>query len=42
MSFADRACLALGLQRRAVVLTSERKMGLLSLPIKVTVIRNAH
>jgi hypothetical protein len=25
-----------------VVLTSERKMGLLSLPIKVTVIRNAH
>jgi ribonuclease VapC len=26
MSFADRACLALGIQRRAVVLTSERKM----------------
>ena len=42
MSFADRACLALGIQRRAVVLTSERKMGLLKLPIKVTVIRNAH
>jgi PIN domain nuclease of toxin-antitoxin system len=41
MSFADRACLALGIQRRAVVLTSERKMGLLNLPIKVTVIRNA-
>jgi len=42
MSFADRACLALGIQRRAVVLTSERKMGPLNLPIKVTVIRNAH
>jgi ribonuclease VapC len=42
MSFADRACLALGIQRRAVVLTSERKIGLLKLPIKVTVIRNAH
>jgi ribonuclease VapC len=41
MSFADRACVALGIQRRAVVLTSERKMGLLNLPIKVTVIRNA-
>jgi ribonuclease VapC len=42
MSFADRACLALGIQRRAMVLTSERKMGLLKLPIKVMVIRNAH
>jgi PIN domain nuclease of toxin-antitoxin system len=42
MSFADRACLALGIQRRAVVLTSERKMGILTLPIKVKLIRNAH
>ena len=42
MSFADRACLALGVQRTAKVLTSERKMGLVSLPIKVKLIRNAH
>jgi PIN domain nuclease of toxin-antitoxin system len=42
MSFADRACLSLGVLRRVTVLTAERKMGLLTLPIKVTVIRNAH
>lgn len=42
MSFADRACLALGVLRRVTVMTAERKMGLLTLPIKVTVIRNAH
>jgi PIN domain nuclease of toxin-antitoxin system len=42
MSFADRACLSLGVLRRVTVMTAERKMGLLSLPIKVMVIRNAH
>jgi PIN domain nuclease of toxin-antitoxin system len=42
MSFADRACLALGIQRGFTVLTAERKMRLPSLPIKVKLIRNAH
>lgn len=42
MSFADRACLALGIERKLVVLTAERKMRLLRLPIKVKLIRNAH
>lgn len=42
MSFADRACLALGVHRRFTVLTAERKMRLLTLPIKVKLIRNAH
>ena len=42
MSFADRACLALGVQRRITVLTAERKMKLVTLPIKVKLIRNAH
>jgi ribonuclease VapC len=42
LSFADRACLALGLQRKCKVLTSERRMGLVQLPIKVKLIRNAH
>jgi PIN domain nuclease of toxin-antitoxin system len=42
MSFADRACLALGVQRGFMVLTAERKMRLLTLPIKVKLIRNAH
>ena len=42
MSLADRACLALGIQRRLTVLTAERKMRLLTLPIKVKLIRNAH
>jgi ribonuclease VapC len=35
MSLADRACLALGVQRRLTVLTAERKMKLVILPIKV-------
>jgi PIN domain nuclease of toxin-antitoxin system len=30
MSFADRACLALGLQPNSKLLTSERRMGLVS------------
>lgn len=42
LSFADRASLALGVQRNCKVLTSERRMGLVALPIKVKVIRNAH
>jgi ribonuclease VapC len=42
LSFADRACLALGLQRKCEVLTSERRMGLVKLPIQVKLIRNAH
>jgi ribonuclease VapC len=42
MSFADRACLALGIQRNCKVLTAERKMGKIALPIKVKLIRNAH
>src|ERR1700729_394358 len=42
LSFADRACLALGLERNCKVLTSERRMGLVVLPIKVKLIRNAH
>jgi PIN domain nuclease of toxin-antitoxin system len=42
MSFADRACLALGIQRGFAVLTTERKMALLTLPIQVKLILNAH
>jgi ribonuclease VapC len=42
MSFADRACLALGVERKLTVLTAERKMRLVTLPIKVKLIRNAH
>jgi ribonuclease VapC len=42
MSFADRACLALGIQRKLLVLTSERKMRIPALPVKVKLIRNAH
>jgi ribonuclease VapC len=42
MSFADRACPALGVQRKLTVLTAESNMRLLTLPIKVKLIRNAH
>jgi ribonuclease VapC len=42
MSFADRACLSLGVLHNASVITAERKMRLLTLPIKVKLIRNAH
>jgi ribonuclease VapC len=42
LSFADRACLALGIQRDRKVLTSERRMGKVILPLKVKLIRNAH
>lgn len=40
MSFADRACLALGLIRKLPVLTAERKMAEIDLPIAVRVIRH--
>ena len=40
LSFADRACLALGIQRNCRVLTSERRMSLVVLPIKVKLIRD--
>ena len=42
LSLADRACLALGIQRNCRVLTSERRMALPTLSIKVKLIRNAH
>ena len=42
LSLADRACVALGIQRNCKVLTSERRMALPALPIKVKLIRNAH
>jgi PIN domain nuclease of toxin-antitoxin system len=42
LSFADRACLALGIQRNRRVLTSEKRMALPVLSIKVKLIRNAH
>ena len=42
MSFADRACLSLGVMRSSGVLTAEKKMRLVTLPIRVTLIRNAH
>jgi ribonuclease VapC len=43
LSFADRACLALGMQHAATVLTADsewKRLGLSSLKIKL--IRNAH
>jgi PIN domain nuclease of toxin-antitoxin system len=42
MSFADRACLSLGVMRRNTVLTADKNMRLVTLPIKVKLIRNAH
>jgi ribonuclease VapC len=42
LSLADRACLALGIQQNRKVLTSERRMALPTLSIKVKLIRNAH
>jgi PIN domain nuclease of toxin-antitoxin system len=41
LSFADRACLALGVQRRLMILTAEEDMGFLTLLIKAKLIRNA-
>lgn len=39
LSFADRACLALGLLRRCPILTTERKFAEVDLQIEVRVIR---
>jgi ribonuclease VapC len=42
LSLADRACLALGLQRRATVLTADAKWKQVKIALKVKLIRNAH
>jgi len=42
LSFADRACLALGVHRNLKVLTAERRMSLPTLSIKVKLIRHAN
>lgn len=42
LSFADRACLALGVASGLPVLTTDRSMALPKLPIKVRVIREKH
>jgi PIN domain nuclease of toxin-antitoxin system len=42
LSLADRACLALGLQRRATVLTADSKWKLVKVSVKVKLIRNAN
>jgi PIN domain nuclease of toxin-antitoxin system len=42
LSLADRACLALGLQRRATVFTTDGKWKLVKLSLKLKLIRNAH
>ena len=42
LSLADRACIALGLQRRATVFTTDAKWKLLKLSLKLKLIRNAH
>ena len=42
LSFADRACLALGLQRRATVLTADAKWKLVKVSVKVKLIRHAN
>lgn len=39
LSFADRACLALGMSRAGIVFTCEAKFGELELPVQVTLIR---
>jgi len=42
LSFADRACIALGLEQRATVLTTYGKWKLLNIPLKLKLIRNDH
>jgi PIN domain nuclease of toxin-antitoxin system len=39
LSFADRACLALGILRATTVLTADRQMAETGLPVKVKLIR---
>lgn len=42
LSFADRACLALGIRLQAMVLTTEKKMAAAKLPLKVVLVRGQH
>jgi PIN domain nuclease of toxin-antitoxin system len=42
LSFADRACIALGLHERATVLTTDGKWKRLNIPLKLKLIRNEH
>jgi ribonuclease VapC len=42
LSFADRACLNLGIRFDAVVLTTEKSMARTSAPVKVRLIRGEH
>lgn len=42
LSFADRACLALGIAQAADVLTTEKKMAEIDAPVKVVLIRESH
>ena len=39
LSFADRACLALGILRAAAVLTADARIGEAELPVKIKMIR---
>ena len=39
LSFADRACLALGLDRNAQVLTADTRLAGADLPVKIKIIR---
>jgi ribonuclease VapC len=41
MSFGDRACLALAILQRSDIITAERKVDQLGLPVRVRVIRHA-
>lgn len=42
LSFADRACLALGILHGVPVLTTEKAMSQVELPVKVRLIRKSH
>ena len=42
LSFADRACLNLAIRHNAVVLTTDKRMGETSAPVKVQLIRGKH
>jgi len=42
LSFADRACLALGIQENAEVLTTEKNMAKTDMPVRVMLIRGNH
>jgi ribonuclease VapC len=42
LSFADRACLALGMAVSGTVLTADRAMAEAAVPVKVVMIREGH